>query len=171
MFSSINHNRNIFLYFLIIYNKEYSSIYRENRSLMFLASVGSLPCRSQATDLLWTVTSVKCLSTPCSSIIVLGKTQIHFTILSASSTSVSIAFEIIHRLEYKIPKAHSTIFLALNKPRFLTFCTYLSHFCDRESQVLENLFFFRRWNWTSLGPKTCLNRFVSRNPPYQQEWT
>jgi len=47
--------------------------------------------------------------------IVLCKTQMHFTILSASSTSFSIAFEIIHHLEYNIPKAHSTVFITLDK--------------------------------------------------------
>jgi hypothetical protein len=35
--------------------------------------------------------------------------------LSASSTSISIAFKIIRHLEYKIPKAHSMVFLALDK--------------------------------------------------------
>jgi hypothetical protein len=42
---------------------------------MFLALVGSLPRHCQATDLLWTVTSMRCLSNPSFSIIVLCKTK------------------------------------------------------------------------------------------------
>ena len=104
-------------------------------------------------------------ASPCTITFQLDSTSAcpHVVTSTSDRGSVSVTFEIIHRLEYKIPKVHSTIFLALNKPRFLSFCTDLSHFCERESQVLENLFFFRRWNWRSLRPKTCLNRFVSRN--------
>ena len=68
MFSSINHNRNTFLYFFKLYRKVYSSTYRANGSLK----------------------------------------------LSACSTSVSIAFEIIRHLECKIPKAHFTVLLAVS---------------------------------------------------------
>jgi hypothetical protein len=121
----------------------------------------------------------------------------HFTILSASSTSVSIAFEIIRHLEYKIQKHTQRFFLlyrsflwtwvfchlmeydravsssreAKGRPHLLALRTELSHCCDGGSHVLENLFYFRRWTWTSLWPKTCLRRFVSWNPPCEQSWT
>ena len=109
-------------------------------------------------------------ASPCAITFQLDSTSAcpHVVTSTSDRGSVSVTFEIIHRLEYKIPKVHSTIFLALNKPRFLTFCTDLSHFCEGESQVLENLFFFRPWNWTSLRTKTCLSHVVSRNSPYQR---
>jgi len=72
-----------------------------------LDSVGSLRRRSQATHLVFTVTSVRCISTHSFSINIIQNENVFHNLVS--STSVSLAFEIIYRLEYKIPKPHSTV--------------------------------------------------------------